>query len=121
MKKSEFNKIMKDSFGDKVINVPSEELTLESVKIKQLEKDNKNLLNAIRSLEIDNKMKADEVSSLHDHIKTLNEIHKDVYSINDRKENELAWWRIYGEYVSNIDNNTDQEAIEYSDANNLNK
>ena len=85
MNRSEFNKMMKDSFGDKVVNVPSEELTLESLRINQLEKDNKNLLNAIRS-----------------------------------KEDELAWWRKYGEYVNNFDNNIDQEAIDFSNANNLN-
>jgi len=86
MNRSEFNKMMKDSFGDKVVNVPSEELTLESLRINQLEKDNKNLLNAIRS-----------------------------------KEDELDWWRTYGEYVNNFDNNIDQEAIDFSNANNLNK
>jgi len=86
MKRPEFNKMMQDSFGDRVINVPSEELTLESVRIKQLEKDNKHLLNAVRS-----------------------------------KENELDWWRTYGEYVNNFDNNIDQDAIDYSNANNLNK
>ena len=86
MNRSEFNKMMKDSFGDKVVNVPSEELNLESLRINQLEKDNKNLLNAIRS-----------------------------------KEDELAWWRKYGEYVNNFDNNIDQEAIDFSNANNLNK
>ena len=85
MNRSEFNKMMKDSFGDKVVNVPSEELTLESLRINQLEKDNKNLLNAIRS-----------------------------------KENELDWWRAYGEYVNNFDNNIDQDAIDFSNANNLN-
>ena len=85
MNRSEFNKMMKDSFGDKVVNVPSEELTLESLRINQLEKDNKNLLNAIRS-----------------------------------KEDELDWWRTYGEYVNNFDNNIDQEAIDFSNANNLN-
>ena len=86
MNRSEFNKMMKDSFGDKVVNVPSEELNLESLRINQLEKDNKNLLNAIRS-----------------------------------KEDELDWWRTYGEYVNNFDNNIDQEAIDFSNANNLNK
>ena len=86
MNRSEFNKMMKDSFGDKVVNVPSEELTLESLRINQLEKDNKNLLNAIRS-----------------------------------KENELDWWRTYGEYVGNFDNNIDQDAIDYSNVTNLNK
>ena len=86
MNRSEFYKMMKDSFGDKVVNVPSEELTLESLRINQLEKDNKNLLNAIRS-----------------------------------KEDELDWWRTYGEYVNNFDNNIDQEAIDFSNANNLNK
>ena len=86
MNRSEFNKMMKDSFGDKVVNVPSEELTLESLRINQLEKDNKNLLNAIRS-----------------------------------KEDELDWWRTYGEYVNNFDNNIDQDAIDFSNANNLNK
>ena len=85
MNRSEFNKMMKDSFGDKVVNVPSEELTLESLRINQLEKDNKNLLNAIRS-----------------------------------KEDELDWWRTYGEYVNNFDNNIDQDAIDFSNANNLN-
>ena len=86
MNRSEFNKMMKDSFGDKVVNVPSEELNLESLRINQLEKDNKNLLNAIRS-----------------------------------KEDELDWWRTYGEYVNNFDNNIDQDAIDFSNANNLNK
>ena len=85
MNRSEFNKMMKDSFGDRVVNVPSEELTLESLRINQLEKDNKNLLNAIRS-----------------------------------KEDELDWWRTYGEYVNNFDNNIDQDAIDFSNANNLN-
>ena len=86
MNRSEFNKMMKDSFGDKVVNVPSEELNLESLRINQLEKDNKNLLNAIRS-----------------------------------KEDELDWWKTYGEYVNNFDNNIDQDAIDFSNANNLNK
>ena len=86
MNRSKFNEMMKDSFGDNVVNVPSEELTLESLRINQLEKDNKNLLNAIRS-----------------------------------KEDELDWWRTYGEYVNNFDNNIDQDAIDFSNANNLNK
>ena len=43
-----------------------------------------------------------------------------VYMIRS-KENELDWWRKYGEYVNNFDNNIDQDAIDFSNANNLNK
>lgn len=36
----------------------------------------------------------------------------------EQLQNELNWWRTYGEYVSKVHNNVDAEACGYADGDN---